>query len=521
MSATNGKADSHAPQPDNELDEKILALDISASAEETQAMATRMQQRCKLLLEELEEFQAHLKQQKKEKRVEVRAFKTGLYAEMKLLNKLAVSDPNEPKTKHGLRSSNLSFFDTVWSIAKTRSSVVALGKRFFWQHEQNNGDTNGKVLTRGTRHRKDVATVDIVSQDGMEWIKVSSRTEKRIIWDLTRAGWAGDSSSDEDDEMQSLDDDDDEPGLVKQIEALVKASRVTRIRYRHPTVRLILPKIKAVPDSKEVGNVLKQIRELGVDVQTSEEVSSEYPPISSVIHRMASDRFEFFSESLNIDCTILLAFASDLSHGRVEPEDWHNKAISRQIEVENQDQLLPSNLWPACGNRKMVCTRAAAVRMQEIVDIIGTETEKRRATLLLDTSTDCQLSREDRIREFQKLSDYAVPLGWALPIAVVDIDIPEIMASLPPVAEKVLESLTSINKSVFLYGWSTGKTTISSNGAVAKDVESTIEAHRMDEETIGPDIWLSASSRSLVGKEKERRGANSNGQSHAPLATLP
>ncbi|KAE8444873.1 hypothetical protein EG329_014121 [Mollisiaceae sp. DMI_Dod_QoI] len=509
MPPINGEADGQTSQPNDDFEGKIFALDISASAEETERMATRMQQRCSLLLDELEQFQSHLKQQKKEKRVEVRGFKTGINAEMKLLNKLATADPNEPKTKHGLRSSNLSFFDTVWSIAKTRSSVVALGKRFFWLPEQTAPDANPKVQTKGTGQQKNVALVDIVSQDGLEWIKVSSITEKRIIWDLTRAGWAGDSSSDEDEDQSS--DDGDEPGLVKQVEALVKASRATRIRYRHPTVRLILPRIKAVPDSKEVGNVLQQIKDLGVHIQTSEDVSSQYPSISSVVNRMAVDRSEPFSEVLNIDCTILLAFASDLSHSRVAPEDWHNKAISRQIEMESEDQLLPSNLWPTCGSRKMVCTSEAAVRMQEIVDIIGTETEKRRAVLLLSTDDTTKLSKDDRLQEFQRLSDYNVPSEWALPIEVVDVDISSMISSLPSSAEKVSENLTPINQSVFLYGWLTHRTTISSNGSVAKDIETTIETNRVDEKTQGPDIWLSASSRSLVGKEKERRGANGKG----------
>lgn len=88
MSTTNGEADGLAPQPDDNFNGRMFALEISASTEETEKMATRMQQRCKLLLSELEEFQAYLKLQKKEKRVEVRAFKTGLHAEMKLLNKV-------------------------------------------------------------------------------------------------------------------------------------------------------------------------------------------------------------------------------------------------------------------------------------------------------------------------------------------------------------------------------------------------------------------------------------------------
>ena len=71
--------------------------------------------------------------------------------------------------------------------------------------------------------------VDIVSRGGLEWVKVSSVTEKRIIWDLTRAGWAADSSSEESEDVQA-DDGLNLEGLLKQAEALVKASQATRVR---------------------------------------------------------------------------------------------------------------------------------------------------------------------------------------------------------------------------------------------------------------------------------------------------
>jgi hypothetical protein len=371
------------------------------------------------------------------------------------------------------------------------------------------------MATTGPGHRTYSAVVDIVSQDGLEWIKVSSTTEKRIIWDLAKAGWVGESSSEE---SEDLEEEDDPQGLLKQVEALVKASRATRVRYQHPKVHLVLPKIKAQPDAKEVANVLRQIRNLGVIVQTAENVPSEFPPVAEVLDRLAADRFESFSETLNVDCTILLAFASDLSHGRVEPEDWHNKAISRQIEMESEDQVLPNSLWPACGARKLVCTREAAVRMQEIVDTIGTETEKKRASLMLNLENRSFLPKKHLLEEFQKLSDYTIPLDWNLPIEVVDIDLASVRSNLPPVAEKVSEVLTIINQSVFLFGWSTGRTTISSNRTAAKEIEMIIEdtiasPQRLDVQAVsagtrGPDIWLSPTSRSLVGKEKQRRGAN-------------
>ncbi|KAL5328973.1 hypothetical protein ACEPPN_002482 [Leptodophora sp. 'Broadleaf-Isolate-01'] len=493
-------------QPGEDVDEKMTRLDLkSADGDGTKELAFDMQTRCQILLEELGQFQAHLRELKKETRVEVKGFKGGLQAEMKSLDKLTKSDPEIPKTKHGLRSSNLLFYSSVWSTAKTCTSVIGLGKKFYWPPSKDTqSTTNGKPDASGSTRKQNHALVDVVSQDGLEWIKVSSITEKRIIWDLAKAGWV-DSDDESEDGLDPIDDEDDEPeGLLKQVEALLKASRATFVRNRHPRIVLILPRIGSVPDSKEVGNILSKIRDLGVLVKTADEIPTP-PSLAEAILKMAAERFDSFSEVLNIDCTILLAFASDLSHGRVEPEDWHNKAISRQIEMEAEDQLLPNSLWPACGPRKMVCTRDAAIRMQEIVETIGTENEKKRAELLL-LNVDSPHPREEILADFQSLTDYPVPKDWALPIQVVDVDIPAIMAALPPVVEKVAKNLTPINQSVFLYGWANDLTTLSSNGSVAKGMEVVIEANRVDDKTLGPDVWLSPSSRSLVGKEKQRRG---------------
>ena len=140
------------------------------------------------------------------------------------------------------------------------------------------------MSTDGTRHRNQSAVVDIVAQDGLEWIKVSSATEKRIIWDMAKAGvcieasvsssavsqlqstkggeynanfiqWVGLSSDESEDASDAPTDDEYEPqGLVKQIEALVKASQATRVRYRHPKIRLVLPRINR--------NCLKEVAEV-------------------------------------------------------------------------------------------------------------------------------------------------------------------------------------------------------------------------------------------------------------------
>lgn len=389
----------------------------------------------------------------------------------------------------------------MWDSAKCCTGVIALEKRFYWTADKK---TTGKVevedLLTPQQSRYDVL-VDIVAQDGLEWVKVSTLTEKRLLFDMAKAGWVGDSSSDGSDVGE---DEDDEPeGLLKKAEALIKASKAARVRYRHPKVRIVLPKISR-GGAKEMDELIKQIETLGITVQTSEDIA-DVLPISAALHRMVVDPFNGFSNTINVDCTILLALVSDLSHSRVQAEDWHHRAILRQIEMEKENQLLPNSLWPAMGSRNLICAREAAKRMHEIVDLIGTPSEKQRRDFLMDVENTTHWSREQRIKGFKELSEYDVPTEWNIPIRVVDIDMDIMQEQLPPVAGEVAKLLSPINQAVFFYGWATGQTTISSNRTVAKEIEATIEAHRSAEDDAGPEIWICPTARSLVGKEKTRR----------------
>jgi len=373
-------------------------------------------------------------------------------------------------------------------------------RRYFYWHGRK-PHTNGTVSTSGLDRKKRSAVVDIVCQDGLEFVKVSTILEKRIIWDLTKAGWVGSDSSEE---TEQSDDDDEPEGILKQAEGLVKASRDTRVRYRHPTVRLVFTRISRTPRSKEVAQILQKIRNMGITVQTSEDILDS-PPVADVLDRLAPGSCASLTDVLNLDCTVLLAFVSDLSHGRVEPQDWHNGMISTQRATEAKNPLLPSKLWPVCESRKLVCTKEAATRMQEIAGIIGTSAEKRRTALLLGLDGTSEMNNDEVLEEFKTLTEYKVPADWRLPVEVVDVDFAALKSTLPPSVEKVFEALSDMNRSVFLYGWASGFTTLSSNRAVAKSIESIIEENRTSNE-VGPDIWP-CSLRSLVGKEKERRGA--------------
>ncbi|TVY53244.1 UPF0415 protein-like [Lachnellula cervina] len=489
-------------EADNEIDGHALALD--------------MQQRCRLLLDELEQLQAHLKDEGKEHSAELRALKTEVQSEMRVIDKVIcdaslktaaiantgtqiAKNPSNPRGIQSLHSSNLSFFTAVWDTAKKCSGILALRRYFYWHGRKPH--INGKVSTSALGRKKRSAVVDIVSQDGLEFVKVSTILEKRIIWDLAKAGWVGSDSSEE---AEQSDDDDGPGGILTQAEGLLKASRETRVRYRHPTVRLVFTRISRTPRSKEVAQILQQIRNMGIIVQTSEDILDS-PPVADVLDRLAPGNCYSLTDVLNLDCTVLLAFVSDLSHGRVEPQDWHNGMISTQREMEAKRPLLPSKLWPVCESRKLVCTKEAATRMQEISGIIGTPAEKRRTALLLGLNNTVEMTNEQILEEFQTLSEYKVPANWRLPVEVVDVDLAALKSNLPPSVEKVSEALSDMNRSVFVYGWASGFTTLSSNRAVAKDIESIIEENRTSDE-VGPDIWP-CSLRSLVGKEKERRGA--------------
>ena len=141
--------------------------------------------------------------------------------------------------------------------------------------------------------------------------------------------------------------------------------------------------------------------------------------------------------------------------------------------------------------------------MMEIVQLIGTEDEKLRTELLIGGGS--SYSVESRIRSLQDLSSHRIPMDLKLPIEVVEVDIPAMENEIGHLATAVKDDLTTINQSVFFYGWAKGLTTISSNRTVAKEIESMVEAKRESDGERGPDIWLCSTARSLVGKEKTRR----------------
>ncbi|KAJ5817667.1 hypothetical protein N7447_007675 [Penicillium robsamsonii] len=520
-------------------------------------LSAQLNQECNDLLSQIDAYQSLLASTLRNPQlVEVRQFRSSVASELRMLEKLGrqieeaiggmngletsraedetAQPPGDPDLEmrlvHALRSSNLPFYQAVWRIASgSCSGLVALGKRFYWDGEtkaterksmsgKGQGDT-ALLEKQPNKDKRKSVFVDIVADDGEEWVKVSTLSESRLLFEMAKKGWEGDSDGDEWSDggkertiLQNFDeeddgDDDDELELIKLARDLKKASDATRVRYRHPRLRVVIPKIEegSVP---EIDAVLNEMRSYGIRVDCQGSLPAETP--TGLAHLLPQP-FKNFTSTLNVDCTLLLALVSDLSHIKDIPISPHfHRAIVRQIEVEREKPLLTSELWPAMDGRELVSTTEAAVRFREIVEIIGTETEKSRTCMLLGDPPYEQLDREAILQQFQELSDYQVPADWKIPIKVVDaqqvIDAAKTEGKLHPVVHEVGEGLSDINHSVFLYGWVTGLTTISSNRTIDKQIEATVEDNRKDDDGLqGPDVWICDTARSLVGKDKDRK----------------
>lgn len=416
-------------------------------------------------------------------------------------------DATEEQIGVSCTSSNLSYYESVWAVAKRTRGIWRLAA-----HE----------------------LPEIVAEQGLLWIKLCSINERRLIMQLAKDGWRHpDDSSDEEedddhvsipDDRSSTSEDDDALPILKAAQKVVKAASENPIDYKHPRVQMIFTKIDEgrIP---QVDALLNDIRSLGVEVLCKSSIDNALR-LEDALAVMLEPQPLNLSDTLNIDCTILLALVSDISHGSVDEQPWFNTAIRRQIEGEAKEPLLPEKIYPLLSGRALICTQEAVVRMQDIVDLIGTDAEKKRTRILLGLEAHAGSSPNELLDAMQDLSAYKVPRQWRLPIKAVQA---EYDGRLPPVAVRIAQDresrkqptgrtarkkreawtserplLSPLNQSVFFHGWAQGLTTITSNRSVAKQIEARVYEYRSSEEERGPSVWISSVTRSLLAKEKDR-----------------
>ncbi|KIV92910.1 hypothetical protein PV10_04169 [Exophiala mesophila] len=542
-------------------------------------LLNHLQHRADDLLRELDIYQTILKSHNQENNVEIRVFKRGVESEVKALH--AVQDffqhestsasendnsleKEDPLQAHVLKSSNLPFYESVWKAAKNCNSITAMSKKMYYNLDPNPKTPHPKNGTKNPLQAdKKGVLVDIVADNGLQWVKVSTMTEKRLLFEIAKEGWEqyADYSDESDDDLGPA---SDMPGqnthqleLVRVAHDLQKASASARIHFRHPQVRFVLPNIRRGV-SEDVDAFIADLVSTGASVECASDITKE--PVKtidsdSLSHLLPSDATKLTS-SLNLDCTILLAIISDISHvekRHISPASHslhttYHRAIMRQIESEVSEPMLPNEIYPLLASRTLHCTAHAAQRMREIVLCMGTTTERSRAEIVLGEGPYADHDPAQLRMALSRESTHAVPNDLVLPIKVVQVDVNDncdpnlssdiLHLSFPAIiAQKsaLKMKLSPINASVFLYGWMQQMTTVTSNRAVAmgfiktindvldwhehkhdvQDLEHPKTANRQCQRDgqlekgegdmfVGPEIYVCETARSLIGKAKPR-----------------
>ncbi|KAA8903852.1 hypothetical protein FN846DRAFT_907974 [Sphaerosporella brunnea] len=449
--------------------------------------------RSTILLNEIESFQKSLRRANIERTVELRLFVNQVKSEHRCLQGLAIEPPDSTNSRHGVHASNLPYLEAVWMYAKSTTGITALCKTFSYTEPEPSG-------RRGNKKKKSNVTVDIVAQNGLQWIKVSLLTPRRLLFEIAKAGWEESAEfSDEDPEDRDAALATGSTSLSQLADNLLLAASQTRIQYLHPAITFVLPNLP--PSTAEVRSFLTSLQEKGITISTPSgtlpaTLGSLIDSISSPLARRALP----LSNTLNIDTTILLALISDISHhASVPKEPRFHHAILRQLEMEAERGMIKDHLLPVLAGRKLFCSQSARDRFDEIVEIVATPTERARAELLFPPPSPAPAAPPRELAEkFQELSVHPV-MEIFLPIETVPDHVAT--ANDPPGFLRIAGKLSAVNRGAFITGWAHGVTTVTSNRAVAKMVEAACSGEG-NEDVVGPDVYVVESARSLVGKAK-------------------
>ncbi|KAI1446690.1 hypothetical protein F5Y02DRAFT_55464 [Annulohypoxylon stygium] len=435
------------------------------------------------------------------------SYSSELRTEMESLEKnLTDLQSSNPKGLNHAQSSNLVFFESIWETAKKSRDIVRLRCAVF------TGPFKKQILAPGTRivrtqgqsqsTKSGSLIIDVVADGGHSWYKVSSMTNKRVLFDLAKeAIYWEDSDDDENGDAEAATQDYSDVPLIKLAKTLANTAQGYRIQSKSPTTFLILPRIQegVVP---EVDKILEVCRQFGVNVLCGQPSSPAQPLSDELLHTMAPSPKTNFTEVLNVDTSLLVALASDFSHTKVTKQPWFSATHESHTDLEAEQPML-SLVYPMIGNRKLVCTREAADTFFHIVDTLATDSEKARAYLVL--SPDSGKSQEQRVKELQSFSVHPVPSHLQLPVSIIDVNESHSRYRLTDPVKKTLETLLNPGRSVFSYGWAAGLTTLTCNSVIVKQLEKDLEKLPTLGDLPWPSIWALPTSRPFVGIPRTSR----------------
>ena len=413
---------------------------------------------------------------------------------------------------------NITFYDILWAVIKKQRGLIAALREV-------EVPVAHKPVKEGSK--RNLTKVDAMVDNGAEWIKVITADPRRLVFQMTNAGWDWDVDEGEPG-IEIVDHEDSGMEAIEMIRDLIAAasvSRAGRYHYRTPRVRILLPKITE-GENGHVDALINIIRGLGkrhnitLTVQCGPEILAadpDEPPLEEILLRLLPREDFTFTPVLNLDCTILFNLGSDTAHFSPDSfESRHEARIKEDLDDERKNgPRLPKNIYPALSGRKLVCTEEVAVNFRNTVLDIGTETEVSRAKILIpedNPSTDVsEAERKALLKEFQKLSVHPVPDDLQLPIQVVKTPThDEVMAlveagALPRMIPNLDENkFKSMNISAILQGWVHEQTTITSNRQVMNLLNQILDDPDNEDKkaTNAFHVWMAPFGRRLAAKPK-------------------
>jgi hypothetical protein len=415
---------------------------------------------------------------------------------------------------------NITFYDILWSIIKKQRGLISALREV-------EVPVSHKPVREGTK--RNLTKVDAMVDNGAEWIKVITADPRRLVFQMTNAGWDWDAGEGEPG-IEIIDREDSGMEALEMIRDLIAAASVSRAGsyyYRTPRVRVVFPRVIEGQDS-HIDSLINIIRSLGerynvtLIVQCGPDVllpEPDEPPLEDILLRLLPREDFTFTPVLNLDCTILFNLGSDTAHFTPDTfESRHEARIKEDLDDERKNgPRLPKNIYPALGGRKLVCTEQVAVNFLNTVLDIGTETEIARAKLLIrdEEPPGTEVSESERkvlLEEFQKLSVHTVPDDLQLPIRVVKTPTPaEVEAlvksgALPRMLADLDEKkFKSMNVSAILQGWVHEQTTITSNRQVMNLLNQILDDPDNEDKnaTNAFHVWMAPFGRRLAAKPRQ------------------
>ena len=430
-------------------------------------------------------------------------------------------------------TTELNFAYLKWNCIKRSQNVTAFNRTFMGMSRQERkkqisqlnleNPDKAKHISRIYRERARAA-VDVVDW-GREWLYSRLLRQDRLARSMTDCGWSwGDYELG--DKVDPFEWED--VLLVKQVQRLVLAARANRCDYQIPRIRVVLPKVSR--SNKDIAVFLEQVCNMDELVEIIIEdgdglfMATPEPSLEKALENLTGNELDNITTTLNLDQTILIDLISDITHLRLEPNSTQSKSTREHIEHERRDEgAMVKELYPILEGRELLCTKEAANHFHEILGTVGTESEKARGRLLVPISaelngeTSSETLKGSAREQFNTMTKHPLPVKVQFPIIILSTEWSGTTISdavqagtLPTAAVPIsqVSHFTDSKRSIYMFGWASGHTTLTSNKEIRGQFRTMVEAQRQgpaDAALQGPRIWPLSVTRNLLAKVKKER----------------